>query len=90
MNKRSYLDTINAGRQRRPHTTLEQLNRSLETLEKRLDRSREEAAGNASLRDARPEAEPRYPRTDPYRQQRSFEAPRTQREPAYAPREPLA
>ena len=90
MNKRSYLDTINAGRQRRPHTTLEQLNRSLETLEKRLDRSREEAAGNASLRDARPEAEPRYPRTDPYRQQRSFEAPRTQREPAYTPREPLA
>ncbi|NGO52133.1 peptidoglycan-binding protein [Allomesorhizobium camelthorni] len=39
--KRSYLDTLNAGRQRRPHTTLEQLNRSLETLEQRLGRSPE-------------------------------------------------
>ena len=28
--KRSYLDTLNAGRQRRPQTTLEQLNQSLE------------------------------------------------------------
>jgi len=27
--KRSYLDTLNAGRQRRSHTTLEQLNRSI-------------------------------------------------------------
>jgi len=41
--KRSYLDTLNAGRQRRPHTTLEQLNRSLETLEQRLGRSPERA-----------------------------------------------
>jgi len=38
--KRSYLDTLNAGRQRRPHTSLEELNRSLETLEQRLDRTR--------------------------------------------------
>ena len=40
--KRSYLDTLNAGRQRRPQTTLEQLNRSLETLEQRLGQTREE------------------------------------------------
>ncbi|TIU35069.1 MAG: hypothetical protein E5W38_03395, partial [Mesorhizobium sp.] len=38
--KRSYLDTLNAGRQRRPHTSLEDLNRSLETLEQRLERTR--------------------------------------------------
>ena len=31
--KRSYLDTLNAGRQRRPQTTLEQITRSLENLE---------------------------------------------------------
>ena len=40
--KRSYLETLNAGRQRRTHSTLEQLNRSLETLEQRIDRNREE------------------------------------------------
>lgn len=42
-NKRSYLDTLNAGRQRKPHTTLEQLNRSLETLEQRLNQPRDAA-----------------------------------------------
>ena len=42
--KRSYLDTLNAGRQRRPNTTLEELNRSLETLEQRLERTREDTA----------------------------------------------
>lgn len=40
--KRSYLDTLNAGRPRRPHTSLEELNRSLETLEQRLDRGSRE------------------------------------------------
>jgi len=39
--KRSYLDTLNAGRARRPHTTLEDLNRSLENLEQRLARPHE-------------------------------------------------
>lgn len=43
-NKRSYLDTLNEGRQRRPHASLDQLNRSLENLEARLERTREEAA----------------------------------------------
>ncbi|MGP2491020.1 peptidoglycan-binding protein [Mesorhizobium sp. PUT5] len=87
MNKRSYLDTLNAGRQRRPHTTLEQLNRSLETLEQRLEQSREEATGR-TFREASASADPRYPRVDPYRQQRPVEAPRAQREPAYAARPP--
>ncbi len=83
--KRSYLDTLNTGRQRRPHTTLEQLNRSLETLEQRLDRSRDEVAERAS-QDARG-AEPRYARTDPYARQRPFEAPRAAQAPrAESPR----
>ena len=42
--KRSYLDTLNDGRQRRSLASLEELNRSLENLEARLERSREEAA----------------------------------------------
>jgi localization factor PodJL len=40
--KRSYLDAVNSGRQRRSYASLEQLNRSLETLEQRLERNREE------------------------------------------------
>jgi len=43
--KRSYLDAVNAGRQRRPYASLEQLNRSLDTLEQRIERNREEVAG---------------------------------------------
>ncbi|MBS3650027.1 SEL1-like repeat protein [Pseudaminobacter sp. 19-2017] len=39
-NRRSYLDTLNAGRQRRPSATLEQITQSLQNLESRLDRSR--------------------------------------------------
>lgn len=38
--KRSYLDTLNVGRQRKPHTTLEELNRTLENLESRFERAR--------------------------------------------------
>lgn len=60
--KRSYLDTLNAGRQRRPHTTLEELNRSLENLEQRLDRNRDQSLEFYRGRQA---AEPRYPRTEP-------------------------
>jgi localization factor PodJL len=63
--KRSYLDTLNAGRQRRPQTTLEQLNRSLETLQQRLEQSRGERSGGSDR--FRP-AEPRYPQTAPYGQ----------------------
>ncbi|WP_269931055.1 peptidoglycan-binding protein [Aminobacter sp. HY435] len=42
--KRSYLDTLNDGRQRRPHASLDELNRSLENLEARLERRRDEPA----------------------------------------------
>ena len=45
--KRSYLDAVNAGRQRRSYASLEQLNRSLDTLERRIERNREEVAGNS-------------------------------------------
>lgn len=37
--KRSYLETLNTGRQRRAHSSIEQLNRSIETLEQRLGRA---------------------------------------------------
>lgn len=65
--KRSYLDTLNAGRQRRPHTSLEQLNRSLESLEQRLERPRAEASGWSGS-DRLSSAEPRYARANPYGQ----------------------
>ncbi|KAB2955178.1 MAG: peptidoglycan-binding protein [Rhizobiaceae bacterium] len=39
--KRSYLDTLNAGRSRRQSVSLEELNRSLQNLESRLDRGGE-------------------------------------------------
>ncbi|RWA61771.1 peptidoglycan-binding protein [Mesorhizobium sp.] len=76
--KRSYLDTLNAGRQRRPHTTLEQLNRSLETLEQRLERTREDTAERL---DPRRQPEPRYASAQPFGQQ-----PRWYDDPQPAPR----
>ncbi|MBZ9985605.1 peptidoglycan-binding protein [Mesorhizobium sp. BH1-1-5] len=69
--KRSYLDTLNAGRQRRPQPSLEELNRSLETLEQRLDRTRADMPDRPDLR--RPPAAPRYPSTQPYDQPRWYE-----------------
>ncbi|TGQ64974.1 MAG: peptidoglycan-binding protein [Mesorhizobium sp.] len=68
--KRSYLDTLNAGRQRKPQTTLEQLNRSLETLEQRLGQTREDTIARPDPRQygtqpRYPTAEPRYPLADP-------------------------
>ncbi|UCI07481.1 SEL1-like repeat protein [Mesorhizobium sp. B1-1-8] len=72
--KRSYLDTLNAGRQRRPHTSLEELNRSLETLEQRLERTRSDTPERSDPR--RPAVEPRYPSAQPYGQQpRWYEDP---------------
>ncbi|HEY6633765.1 MAG TPA: peptidoglycan-binding protein [Rhizobiaceae bacterium] len=52
--KRSYLDAVNTGRQRRSYASLEQLNRSLDTLEQRIERNREETAnhGRQSQRSA--------------------------------------
>ncbi|KUM28306.1 peptidoglycan-binding protein [Mesorhizobium loti] len=77
--KRSYLDTLNAGRQRRPHTSLEELNRSLETLEQRLERTRSDTPVRPDPR--RPAAEPRYAAAQPYDQRRWYEDPyATQRE----------
>ncbi|MGN6537007.1 MAG: hypothetical protein ACTHKQ_14920, partial [Mesorhizobium sp.] len=55
--KRSYLDTLNAGRQRRPHSTLEELNRSLEALGQRLEAPRQDARGAG---------DPRYGHAYPY------------------------
>ncbi|TGS11032.1 peptidoglycan-binding protein [Mesorhizobium sp. M2E.F.Ca.ET.209.01.1.1] len=79
--KRSYLDTLNAGRQRRPHASLEELNRSLETLEQRLDQTRADMPDRPDPR--RPTAEPRYPSTQPYGQ-----APRWYEDP-YSAQRPL-
>ncbi|MDX8462231.1 peptidoglycan-binding protein [Mesorhizobium humile] len=76
--KRSYLDTLNAGRQRRPQPSLEELNRSLETLEQRLDRTRADMPDRPDLR--RP-AEPRYPSTQPYGQPRWYEDPYSAQRP---------
>ncbi|MBZ9992519.1 peptidoglycan-binding protein [Mesorhizobium sp. BH1-1-4] len=85
--KRSYLDTLNAGRQRKPQTTLEQLNRSLETLEQRLGQTREDTTARPAPRqygaeprhpaaDPRyPATEPRYPAAQPNAQQRWYEDP---------------
>ena len=81
--KRSYLDTLNAGRQRRPHTSLEELNRSLETLEQRLEQTRTETPERPDPR--RPAAEPRYAAAQPYGQPRWYEDPyATQREQGQA------
>lgn len=73
--KRSYLDTLNAGRQRRPHTTLEQLNRSLETLEQRLERTREDMSERLDPR--RPSAEPRYASARTYEDPRLAQPPKS-------------
>ena len=63
--KRSYLDTLNAGRQRRPLSTLDQLNQSLQALEEQIGRTRD-ASG-----------EPYYPSTRPYAEQpRPYRQPR--------------
>ncbi|TJW38160.1 MAG: peptidoglycan-binding protein, partial [Mesorhizobium sp.] len=73
--KRSYLDTLNAGRQRRPYTTLEQLNRSLETLEQRLERTREDLSERPDPR--RLSAEPRYASARPYEDPRPAQPPKS-------------
>src|SRR5690606_13438863 len=39
-NRKSYLDSMNAGRRRRPSTSLEQLSSTLDELESRLERMR--------------------------------------------------
>ncbi|RUX65263.1 peptidoglycan-binding protein, partial [Mesorhizobium sp. M7A.F.Ca.US.014.04.1.1] len=86
--KRSYLDTLNAGRQRRPQTTLDQLNQSLETLEQRLERTREDPMARPELRQPDPRqygADARYPAARPSGQQRWYEDP----QPASRPKSPM-
>ena len=43
--KRSYLDSLNAGRPRKAHASLEDLNRSLDALASRLERGNDGARG---------------------------------------------
>ena len=87
--KRSYLDTLNAGRQRRPHASLEELNRSLETLEQRLDRTRADMPDRPDPR--RASVEPRYPSAQPYGQARWYEDPYSAQRPLdRAPQAPAA
>ncbi|UDL92271.1 peptidoglycan-binding protein [Mesorhizobium sp. PAMC28654] len=85
--KRSYLDTLNTGRQRKPHTTLEELNRSLETLEQRLERTREDPMERPDPRQYG--ADPRYPSARPYDQQRWYEDPQSARPKSPAPAAPV-
>ncbi|MGX5849367.1 peptidoglycan-binding protein [Mesorhizobium sp. PL10] len=80
--KRSYLDTLNTGRPRRPNTTLDELNRSLETLEQRLERKREDTGERFDPR--RPPVEPRYASAQPYAPPRWYEDP----QPAPRPKSP--
>jgi localization factor PodJL len=56
--KRSYLDAVNAGRQRRSYASLEQLNKSLDSLEQRIERNREEVAGYGRDTQRRAPAQP--------------------------------
>ena len=84
--KRSYLDTLNAGRQRKPGTTLEQITQSLQNLESRLDRSREALDDYERDREARRPAWGEHTYTGaPVHREREF--PRAT-VPQPAPREP--
>ncbi len=49
-NTRSYLDSINAGRRRRPSTSLEELSETLDEIESRIGPSRDERRGGPRLR----------------------------------------
>ncbi|PLP59113.1 peptidoglycan-binding protein [Mesorhizobium loti] len=71
-NKRSYLDNLNAGRQRRSYASLEELNRSMAALEQRLDSNREEPSRHE---------EPRYGRSQPYAERSSQDALRYAQRP---------
>ncbi len=79
--KRSYLETLNAGRQRRAHSSIEQLNRSIETLEQRLGRS----GDSASERPAFAAREP-LPQIDTGRAPRRDEMPFDMRADRFASR----
>src|SRR5262249_3301630 len=80
--RQSYLDTLNAGRQRRAHSSMDQLNRSLETLEQRIGRVPERSADHrdADHRD--------IGRRDPLRQIETgrWDAAPQRSDPAFDPR----
>jgi len=82
--KRTYLDAVNSGRQRRSYASLEQLNRSLESLEQRIERNREEISG-FGMEPRRHPAPKQRPRND-------FDAPPVFARPSprqtYAPQTP--
>lgn len=54
--RRSYLDSLNAGRPRRPQNTLDELNRSLERLGERLERRDDQTRGGFGREQERPRA----------------------------------
>ena len=87
---RSFLDTLNAGRQRRAHASLEDLNRTLEDLESRFGSMREGRSVTESddrrarrLTDTAPQGEPR-----PARAPRSYRPEPSATEPAPSGRRP--
>jgi localization factor PodJL len=49
-NKRSYLDSLNAGRQRRPNSSIEEIGRTLDAIGSRLERPTDESAHRAPMR----------------------------------------
>ena len=48
--KRSYLDSLNAGRQRRPNSTIEEIGRTLDAIGSRLERPTDESTFRAPMR----------------------------------------
>lgn len=69
--KRSYLETLNAGRQRRPAATLEQITQSLQDLEQRIDRTRDQLSPRPAPRQDQTRMEPaqaRRPAFESFRQ----------------------
>ena len=94
--KRSYLETLNAGRQRRAHSSIEQLNRSLETLEQRIGRNADTLPDRPTSRRSRRSCPAHIAPRSPARTSRrgraepslSTAAPRTRRCRAAPEREP--
>ncbi|MCX7306205.1 MAG: peptidoglycan-binding protein [Hyphomicrobiales bacterium] len=82
--KRTYLDAVNTGRQRRSYASLEQLNRSLESLEQRIERNREEISGREPQRRAAAEPRARAEFDTPAASARD-RAPQGYAPPPYAP-----
>jgi localization factor PodJL len=63
--KRSYVDSLNAGRQGEPYASLEELNRSLESMEQRLERNQAWPEPHGLANDPDPALQMPAPRTTP-------------------------